>query len=128
MDSRVTSIADKLIDRVVIKLGDGSEWPLLITFHVLLEFEKQTGLNALFNADKVFGEMSATNLLTLLYLCLREQGAKYTLEETGQLAYGRIAMLRGVLLIAFTKAMVQKDDAAIELIAGNAQGELKAAS
>lgn len=125
MDRRVTSIADKLVEKVVIKLGDGSEWPILMNFGILMEFEKMTGLNALSDAEKIFGRMSATNMCILLHLSLKEQGAKYTLEEVAKMANGHGSAIVTGLQLAFMNSMVQKDDSAmIELLTG----ELRAAS
>jgi len=125
MDGRVTSIADKLIEKVVIRLGDGTEWPILMNFSILMEFEKMTGLNALADAEKIFGRMSATNLCILLFLSLKEQGAKYTLEDVAKLAHGSGSATINGLQLAFMNSMVRKDDAAtIELLSG----ELRAAS
>jgi len=116
-------IAEKLIKTFPISLDDGTKWSIIITINTLCEFEKMTGKDILFGS--LTFQDSITNLRTLLYLCLREQGAQYSLEEVGKLATGHWTLIQVTMISAYKSAMVQEEDAMqIELL----MGELKAAS
>lgn len=79
-------IADKLIQKVQIRI-DGKDWPIVITHNVLIECEELTGINVLsFEQGTVsIIRPSATLMRALLYLTLKRAGAKYTLDEVGEL-------------------------------------------
>lgn len=79
-------IADKLIQKVQIRL-DGKDWPIVVTHNVLIECEELTGINLLsFEAGTVsIIRPSAKLMRAMLYLTLKRAGAKYTIEEVGEL-------------------------------------------
>lgn len=123
----VKSIADKLIEKIIIRLGDGTEWAIILTCNVLCEFEKMTGLDITFGSTEFMNSM--TNTRALLYLCLREQGAQYSLEEVGALMTGKLTLIKFALHNAMANSLVQKEDAAqLEMLTEKLTGELKAAS
>jgi hypothetical protein len=125
MDGRISPVkkpvANKVIDKVVVAL-DGREWQLVVTTNVLCELETMTGVNALFGSDSVFTRPSARTLRAVLYLCLREQGAEYTLEEVGNLITSKTLPLvtKGIML-AWVASMPRKEDVESEM------GEIRAA-
>lgn len=125
MDGRISPVkkplANKVIDKVVVAL-DGREWQLVVNHNVLCELESMTGVNALFGADNVFTRPSAKTLRALLFLCLREQGAEYTLEEVGNLINAKtLPLITKGILLAWVASMPKKEDVESEM------GELKAA-
>jgi hypothetical protein len=126
MDGRISSVkkppvANKVIDRVVVLL-DGREWQLVVTTNVLCELESMTGVNALFGAESVFTRPTAKTLRALLYICLREQGAEYTLEEVGNLITAKtLPLVTKGLMLAWVASMPKKEDVESEM------GEIRAA-
>src|SRR5258708_14575722 len=76
-------IADKLIRKVELKL-EGKTWPLVVTHNVLIECEELTGLNLIAGEVNLL-RPSAKLVRALLYVVLRRAGAKYTLEQLGDL-------------------------------------------
>ena len=103
------TITEKLIRRVELKL-DGRRWPLVVTHDVLIGCERLTGLNV------IAGEMnlvrsSATLVRALLYVVLRRAGAKYTLEQIGDLIYPQnLLMIQQSLLDAWTASMPAEEN------------------
>lgn len=126
MDGRINAVkkppvANKVIEKIIIKLDD-REWQLVVPTNVLCELESMTGVNALFGAGSVFTQPSFTTIRALLYLCLREQGAEYTLLETGNLITAKtLTLVTKGLMAAWAASMPRKEDVETEM------GELKAA-
>jgi hypothetical protein len=79
------SIAEKLIRKVELKL-DGKTWPLVVTHNVLIECEELTGFNLIAGEVNLL-RPSAKLVRALLYVVLRRAGAKYTLEQVGDLIH-----------------------------------------
>lgn len=77
------SVADKVIKKVEVKL-DGKAWPIVITHNVLIEVEDLTGLNVLAGEVNLL-KPSAKLVRAVLYLALKRAGAKYTIEQVGDL-------------------------------------------
>jgi len=111
----IKSIANKVVDKVIVKL-DGRDWQLVVNHNVLCELETLTGVNALFGADNVFTRPSAKTLRALLFLCLREQGAEYTLEEVGALITAKtLPLITKGILLAWVASMPKKEDVESEI-------------
>jgi hypothetical protein len=126
MDSRIRPVkppvANKVIDRVMVRL-DGHDWQLVITFNTLCELETMTEINGLFGAQSIFVRQSPKGIRALLWLCLREQGAKYTLEEVGELINAEtLPKVAEGLLLAWVASMPKKEDTEADT------GEVKAAA
>jgi hypothetical protein len=103
-------IAEKLIRRVELKL-DGKTWPLAVTHNVLIECEELTGLNLIAGEVNLL-RPSAKLVRALLYVVLRRAGAKYTLEQVGDLIHPEnIVMVQEGLLTAWAASMPAPDDA-----------------
>ena len=103
-------IANKLVDKVMVRL-DGREWQLVITFNLLCELESMTAINGLLGAESIFVKQSPKGIRALLYLCLREQGAEYTLEQVGDLINARtLPLVTQGLLLAWVASMPKKED------------------
>lgn len=97
-------IADKLIKRVQVLL-DGKEWPIVITHNVLIECEELTGMNVL-TGDVNLLRPSAKLLRALLFLALQRAGAKYTIEEVGDLITPHnVVKLQEAILTAWAASM-----------------------
>lgn len=76
-------LAERLIQKVQIHL-DGKDWPIVITHNVLIECEEMTGLNVLAGEVNLL-RPSMKLVRALLYIVLQRAGAKYTLEQVGDL-------------------------------------------
>jgi hypothetical protein len=99
-----SSLAEKLIERVEIAL-DGRSWPIVITHNVLIDCEELTGLNVLSGEVNLL-RPSAKLVRALLYLVLRRAGAKYTLEQVGDLITpGNMVAVQEGLLTAWAASM-----------------------
>jgi hypothetical protein len=105
----VRKIADKLVQKVEILL-DGKTWPIVITHNVLIECEDLTGLNVL-SGDANLVRPSAKLMRALLFLALQRAGAKYTIEEIGDLITPKnlVTIQRGILA-AWAAAAVPPDE------------------
>lgn len=79
----VRSLAEKLTKHVEVTL-DGQQWPIVITHNVLIDCDELTGLNVLSGEANLL-RPSAKLIRALLYLALKRAGAKYTLEQVGDL-------------------------------------------
>lgn len=104
-------LANKLQQpKVQIRL-DGRDWPIVVTHNILCDLEELTGLNVLTGADTSMAKPSATMIRALLFLCLREQGAEYTIEEVGRLITRQNLVLvsRG-LIAAYAASMPRKEE------------------
>ena len=126
MDGRISPVkkppvANKVIDKVMVRL-DGRDWQLVITFNLLCELQTMTEINGLFGAESIFVKQNPIGIRALLYLCLREQGAEYTLEQVGDLINAKtLPLVTQGLLLAWVASMPKKEDA------GNEPGEVPAA-
>lgn len=113
MDGRVmtvTPIANKIIDKVVIRL-DGREWQLILNFNMICELKQMTGLNALDVEHNLFHPLDPIAIRTLLYLSLREQGAPYTLAQAGNLINPQTLLpIADGLIKAWAASMPRKED------------------
>ena len=97
-------LADKLTQKVQVHI-DGKDWPIVVTHNVLIECEELTGLNVLMGEANIV-RPSAKLIRALLYLCLRRAGAKYTLDEVGDLINPQnLAMVQEGLLSAWAASM-----------------------
>lgn len=95
---------DKLIQKVVITL-DGKEWRLAITHNTLIECEDLTGLNLLTGEVNIL-RPSAKLVRALLYLSLKHAGAKYSLDQVGELITPQnIVAVQEGLLAAWAASM-----------------------
>ncbi len=104
------SIAEKLIRKVELKL-DGKTWPLVVSHDVLIECEELAGLNLIAGEVNLL-RPSAKLVRALLYVALRRAGAKYTLEQVGDLINPEnIVMVQEGLLTAWAASMPAPDGA-----------------
>lgn len=96
--------AEKLIQKVEILL-DGKNWPIVITHNTLIECEDLTGLNLLTGEANLL-RPSAKLVRALLFLSLQHAGAKYTLQEVGELIGPQnIVRVQEALLTAWAASM-----------------------
>ena len=103
-------ITEKTIRKVELKL-DGKIWPLAVTHNVLIECEELTGLNLIAGETNLL-RPSAKLVRAFLYVALRRAGAKYTLEQAGELITPKnIALVHHALLTAWAASMPVPDDA-----------------
>lgn len=101
-------IADKLIQKVQVRL-DGKDWPIVVTHNVLIECEELTGLNMLTGEANLL-RPSAKLVRGLLFLCLQRAGAKYTLEEVGDLITPQsLVLVQEGLLKAWAASMPEPE-------------------
>lgn len=102
------TIADKLIQKVEVRL-DGETWPIVITHNVLIECEDLTGLNVLSGEVNLL-RPSAKLVRALLYLALKRAGAKYTLDQVGDLiSPNNIVKIQEAILTAWAASMPEED-------------------
>ena len=102
-------IADKLVEKVQIRI-DGKDWPIVVTHNVLIDCEELTGLNVL-TGEASLARPSAKLVRALLYLCLQRAGAKYTLEEVGDLITPHnLVMVQEGLLKAWIASMPPEEE------------------
>lgn len=108
----VKPIANKLVDKVILEL-DGRKWQLVIDFNMLCDLKQMTGINALSTDPQtnIFMHPDPIAVRTLLYLALREQGADYTLEQTGKLINARtLPPIWEAIVTAWAASMPKKED------------------
>ena len=81
-----SSIADKLVvEKVEIKI-DGKVWPVVVTHNVIIDAEEAMGSNGnLLSGETNLAKPSFKTTRALLYAVLKRSGAKYTLDEVGDL-------------------------------------------
>jgi len=101
-------LADKLIQKVQIRLDD-KDWRLVITHNTLIECEDLTGLNLLTGEVNII-RPSAKLVRALLYLSLKHAGAKYSLEQVGELINPQnIVTVQEGLLAAWAASMPEPE-------------------
>jgi hypothetical protein len=101
--------ADRLIEKVQVRL-DGVDWPIVITHNILIDCEELTGLNVLTGEANIV-RPSAKLIRALLYLALKRAGAKYSVDEIGDMiGPHNIAMLQEGLLKAWVASMPPEGD------------------
>jgi hypothetical protein len=111
-------ITDKLIQKVQLRL-DGKDWPLIVSHNVLIDCEELTGLNVLTGEANLL-RPSAKLVRALLYLCLQRAGAKYTLEDVGDLITPQnLVLVQEGLLKAWAASMPDPEE-------GEGEGPTKA--
>lgn len=104
------TLANKLVPKVKIRL-DGKEWPLVCNHNILCDLEDMTGLNVLFGAEATLAKPSAKVIRAWLFLCLREQGAEYTLQQVGELiTQNNLHLIVKGLVDAYVAAMPAKEE------------------
>lgn len=102
-------IADKLIQKVQVRL-DGKDWPLVVSHNVLIDCEELTGLNVLTGEANLL-RPSAKLVRALLFLCLQRAGAKYTLEQVGELITPHnLVLIQEGLLNAWAASMPETEE------------------
>jgi hypothetical protein len=98
------------VSKVQVRL-DGKDWPLVVTTNVLCDLEEMTGLNTLGGVETSLVKPSARMVRAWLWLCLREQGATYTLEEVGALInHKNIKLIITALTTAYINSMVPVEE------------------
>jgi hypothetical protein len=101
-------LAEKLTQKVQVHL-DGRDWPIVVTHNVLIDCEELTGLNVL-TGDANIVRPSAKLVRALLYLCLKRAGAKYTLDQVGDLITPQnLVMVQEGLLSAWAASMPEQE-------------------
>lgn len=99
---------EKVIKRVEVNL-DGKAWPVVITHNVLIECEELTGLNVLAGEVNLL-KPSAKLVRALLFLALKRAGARYTLEEVGDLITPHnIVSIQEAILTAWAASMPEPE-------------------
>ena len=102
-------LAEQLTQKVLLRL-DGKDWPLVITHNVLIDCEELTGLNVLSGEVNLL-RPSAKLVRALLYLSLKNAGAKYTLSQIGDfITPDNIVMIQEGILQAWAASMPAKAD------------------
>ena len=97
-------IAYRLVKPVPL-LFAGESWPLLITYGVLLDCEAETGEDMLGSASALLMP-SGFVLRALLWACLRNAGAEFSLSQVGaRMRYPDLPGLHWTLVRAFFASM-----------------------
>jgi hypothetical protein len=105
----IRKIAEQLTQKVLLRL-DGQDWPLVITHNVLIDCEELTGLNVLSGEVNLL-RPSAKLVRALLYLALKNAGAKYTLSEVGNLITPEnIVLIQEGILQAWAASMPDRTE------------------
>lgn len=105
-------VADKLTKKVLIHI-DGKDWPIVVTHNVLIECEELTGFNSLSFEEGTVSVIrpSAKLMRAMLYLTLKRAGAKYTLEEVGELITPQnLALINQGMLEAWAASMPEPEE------------------
>ena len=103
-------LANRLQPKKTLRL-DGRDWNIVITHNILCDLEELTGLNVLTGAETSMAKPSARLLRALLFLCLREQGAEYSLEDVGRLITRQNLMpVSRTLIEAWAASMPTKEE------------------
>src|SRR4051812_45130295 len=96
---KVHSISDRLVKRVEVKLDDKT-WNLVVTHNVIVDAEDALGEGGnILSGETNLIRPSAKTLRALLWAALKQAGAKYSLEELGELIHpGNLVMIQGHLV------------------------------
>lgn len=101
--------SSKLIKKVTLRLDD-RDWDIVLTHNVLIDCEELTGLNLL-TGDVNLLRPSAKVVRAMLFVCLRNAGAKYTLDQVGELIHPQnIQRINEALIIAWAAAMPDPEE------------------
>lgn len=75
-------LVEKLVVPVLIDIGDGKKWPIVITNRIIMEIEDaHPGMNLLSGSTASLGQPNVRTLSTVLYEVLKRAGAKYSFDE-----------------------------------------------
>lgn len=75
-------LVEKLIVPVLVDIGDGKKWPIVVTNRVIMEIEDAyPGMNLLSGSTASLGQPNVRSLSTVLYEVLKRAGAKYSFDE-----------------------------------------------
>jgi hypothetical protein len=77
-----SAAAGPVVPPTVLHFG-GQAWNIVSDYNVLCELEEMTGVNVLFGQEASLAKPTATLVRAWLFLALRQQGAKLTLQEVG---------------------------------------------
>lgn len=102
-------IAEKLTGKVIVNL-DGKEWPIVVTHNLLIETEELTGLNTL-TGEANMVRPSAKLVRAILFLALKHAGAKYSLEQVGDLITPQnLVPVQEAILTAWAASMPEPEE------------------
>jgi hypothetical protein len=105
----MSSVSEKLTKKVMVRLDD-KEWPIVITHNVLIDCEELTGLNVLTGEVNLL-KPSAKLVRALLYLALKGAGAKYSIEQIGDLITPKnLSTIQEALLNAWAASMPDEEE------------------
>jgi hypothetical protein len=111
---KVLSMADKLVKKVNLEL-DGDTWPLMVTHNVIIDAEDALGQNGnILSGECNIIRPSAKVVRALLWAALKRAGAKYSLEDVGELITPHnIVTVQEAILTAWAASMpeVEEDSA-----------------
>ncbi len=89
---------------------DGKDWPIVVTHNLLIDCEELTGLNVLAGEVNLL-RPSAKLVRAILYLALKGAGAKYTIEQVGDLINPQnIVKIQEAILTAWAAAMPEPEE------------------
>jgi hypothetical protein len=105
MSRKTENIAQKLGARNVELKLDGRNFPIVITTNVIIEAEQVSGENLLTGTGSMF-KPSATVVRAILWAALRRAGAKYSLDDVGDLINpANIVQINEAILTAWAASM-----------------------
>jgi hypothetical protein len=104
-------LAEKLVGPVLIDIGDGKKWPIVVTNRIIMEIEDaHPGMNLLSGEATNLYRPNARSLATVLYEVLKRAGAKYSFGEIVDLVHpGNIVVLQTGILTAWGNSMPTKE-------------------
>ena len=104
-------LAEKLVGPVLIDIGDGKKWPVVVTNRIIMEIEDaHPGMNLLSGEFANLYRPSVRTLSTVLYEVLKRAGAKYSFDEIVERVHpGNIVVLQTGILTAWGNSMPTKE-------------------
>jgi hypothetical protein len=103
-------LAEKLVGSVLIDVGDGKKWPIVVTNRIIMEIEDAyPSINLLAGEWANLYRPNVRSLVTVLYEVLRRAGATYPFDEIVDLVNpGNIVVLQKGILTAWANSMPTK--------------------
>lgn len=104
-------LAEKLVGSVLIDVGDGKKWPIVVTNRIIMEIEDaHPGMNLLAGEWANIYRPNVRSLSTVLYEVLKRAGAIYSFDEIVDLVHpGNIVVLQKGILAAWGNSMPTKE-------------------
>jgi hypothetical protein len=107
-------LAEKLVGSVLIDVGDGKKWSIVVTNRIIMEIEDaHPGMNLLSGEFANLYRPNVRSLATVLYEVLKRAGAPYSFGDIVDRVHpGNIVVLQTGILTAWGNSMPTKEQMA----------------